>query len=162
MGPPLIEKLLPNLMVKKAKYVPQKKLLTAVSTFSVALGIGFVMQYGDAVASRLQPQTDIAISPSDVVAPQQASLAINVPVPSISQTLDIPVPVVLAALDTAGQASGRLIDDATGVVPQPACDVTMNAQVLPLVMVALSINARASGLTSCRGIARNRTSSNNS
>jgi hemin uptake protein HemP len=34
-----------------------------------------------------------------------------------------------------------LIDDATGVVPQPACDVTMDAQVLPLAMVALSLNA---------------------
>ncbi len=120
----------------------KKKLLTAASTFSVALGIGFVMQYGDAVASRLQPaDQETAITPTELVAPQQASVVVALPVPKATQTLDIPVPVVLAALDTGNQTSGLSIEDAPTLIPEPVCDITMDALALPLAMVAVSIAA---------------------
>jgi len=115
-----------------------KKFLTAASTFSVALGIGFVMQYGDAVASRLQPDAGVAsaaIAPTEMVVPQEASITSGFVIQRPSSVIDIPVPVQLAAFDAA-----PVLDD-TPIAVQPACDVQMFAQTLPMAVVAVSVVA---------------------
>ena len=120
----------------------KKKLLTAGITFSVALGIGFAMQYGDAVASRLQPETGVSnatVAPTEFVVPQQSNIVAVDIVPDARRLLDIPVPmpsaVQLAALQT------DTIIDADALPLEPVCDIDMTAQTLPLAMVAVSVQA---------------------
>lgn len=120
----------------------KKQFVTAMTTFSVALGIGFVMQYGDAVAARFQPESS-TLTPAQVMPLQEATVMAVVPKPSM--LLDIPVPQVadvqLASLDAdlSEFAAPEM------VIPQEApivvCDVVMDATVLPLAIVSLSIAA---------------------
>lgn len=122
----------------------KKKFLTAASTFGVALGVGFVMQYGDAVASRLQPVDGFAptaITPADIVMPLEASLTPSLVMPQAPSPLDIPVPVLLAALNSVDENLFIPEIAAPSVIPEQSCDVAMNATVLPLAMVALSVTA---------------------
>lgn len=119
----------------------KKKIMTAATTFCVALGIGFIMQYGDAVASRLQiaPDADTFIA-ADLVSPQQASLIASLAIPTaMAAPLNIPVPVRIVALD---DAASRLTDVTTiEAVPHLACAVSLGVTVLPLATVALAIDA---------------------
>ncbi len=71
-----------------ARLKTNKQVITAAATFSVALGIGFVMQYGDAVASRLGADAPVAgpesrIEPEAVVIPAVATVG-------LSTTLEMP------------------------------------------------------------------------
>ena len=85
----------------------KKKIVTAASTFSVALGIGFVMQYGDAVASRSQPDK-VSATPSvaapEFVVPQDVNAASTFVIPEVSLPRAEVENVQLAAL------SGELDD----------------------------------------------------
>ena len=117
----------------------KKKFVTAAVTFSTALGIGFVMQYGDAVASRLQPED--GFTPADVMLPKEANLIASLAIPQASQALDIPIPVRLAALDDAADIMMLPEIAAPAAAPEPVCSVTMDATVLPLAMVSLAVAA---------------------
>ncbi|MFT5065075.1 MAG: hypothetical protein ACI9TA_000684 [Reinekea sp.] len=122
----------------------KKKFMTAASTFFVALGIGFVMQYGDAVASRLQPTDGLtanAITPDDLVMPQEATVIGSVAIPQVTLPLDIPIPAKLAALDTVSGSLAIPEIAAPGVIPDQVCAVSMDATVLPLAMVSISVAA---------------------
>ena len=122
----------------------KKNLITAASTFSVALGVGFVMQYGSAGASRLQPAEDLSatvILPADIVMPVEASLALPLFMPQATPLLDIPVPVQLAALNSVDENLFIPEIAAPAAIPEKSCEVAMGATVLPLAMVALSVTA---------------------
>ena len=122
----------------------KKKIVTAASTFSVALGIGFVMQYGDAVASRSQPDK-VSATPSvaapEFLVPQDVNAASTFVIPEVSLPRAEVENVQLAAL------SGELDDveapamDMPQATTEPSCEIEMTADTLPLAMVALSINA---------------------
>ena len=103
----------------------------------MALSIGFVMQYGDAVASRLQPTQEPAIVVPQMVMPQQSAMATSLALPEmvipyaneaaveLAALVDVPVPEPMAPL----------------AAPEPACEVAMTADTLPLAMVAVSVVA---------------------
>mgnify|MGYP005990759689 CR=1 FL=1 len=113
----------------------KKKIAVAASTFGVALTIGFVMQNGDAVASRMAPAETV---PAGAVAPVVASAA-AVSLPNITRDqaeAALPVIEMISLVDP---------DVETGL-GQPAsladaCAVTMDSQALPQAMVALSVSA---------------------
>lgn len=114
----------------------KKNFVTAATTFSAALGIGFVVQYGDAVASRIQPTPEpTLVLPEAVVVPQQASMVMELP------EMVIPAPeeaiIELAALEDVEVP--EMV--APTVVPEPVCDVEMSADTLPMAMVAVSLTA---------------------
>lgn len=125
----------------------KKKFVTAATTFSVALGIGFVMQYGDVVASRIQPEGGSArqVMPGDIPVPMESNLTAALAIPQSAQTqplnIPVPVPVRLAALDAVADSLTVPAIVAPSAVPLPACSVMMDATVLPLAMVSLSVNA---------------------
>lgn len=95
-----------------------KKILMAGGTFSVALGIGFVMQNGDALASRFGSE------PPVVVAAGVASGAGVVQVSAVAETtqiIDLPVaegPALVAPLPV--DAAFELSIPETAAPPQPA------------------------------------------
>lgn len=113
----------------------KKSLITAASTFSVALGIGFVMQYGGAVASRFQPAPEPVLVLPEMVVPQQSSMILDMP------EMVIPAPetaiIELAALEDVEVPEIM----APSAVPEPVCDVEMSADTLPMAMVAVSLTA---------------------
>lgn len=122
----------------------KRKFITAASTFAVALGVGFVMQYGDAVASRLQladASAPTAITPADIVMPLEASLTPSFVMPQATPPLDIPVLVLLAALNSVDENLFIPEIVAPSAIPEQICDVVMDATVLRLAMVALSVTA---------------------
>ena len=61
----------------------KRSFMTAAVTFSVALSIGFVMQYGDAVASRFQPTQEPVMTLPQMVMPQQSAMATTLSVPEM-------------------------------------------------------------------------------
>ena len=115
----------------------KKSFITAGVTFSVALSIGFVMQYGDAVASRFQPTQEPAIVLPQMVMPQQSAMVTSLAVPEmvipyakeaaveLAALVDVPVPEPMTPL----------------AAPEPVCEVAMTADTLPLAMVAVSVVA---------------------
>lgn len=115
----------------------KKSLITAASTFSVALGIGFVMQYGDAVASRFQPTTEPKITLPEMVMPQEASMVSSLPTPEIVIVDPDEAVIELAALDDVAVPEF----EAPSVAAEPVCDVAMSADTLPMAMVAVSLVA---------------------
>ena len=120
----------------------KKKLITAAGTFSVALGVGFVMQYGSAGASRLQLAEGLSatvILPADIVMPVEASLALPLVMPQATLPLDIPVPVQLAALNSVDENLFIPEIAAPSATPEKSCEVAVGATVLPLAMVVLSV-----------------------
>lgn len=122
----------------------KKKFVTAASTFSVALGIGFVMQYGDAVASRSVPETQSAtptVAAPEFVIPQEVSAASSFAIPEVSLPQVEVESVQLAALTSELGDVQAPVMDAPQATTEPACDIEMTADSLPLAMVALSINA---------------------
>lgn len=113
----------------------KKNFITAAITFSTALGIGFVMQYGDAVASRIQATPEPNLTLPDIVLPQQASMALDLPEMVISTTRE---PLIeLAALEEL-DVPEMVAPSAT---PEPVCEVKMSADTLPMAMVAVSVVA---------------------
>ncbi len=73
----------------------KKQLITAATTFSVALGIGTIMQYGDALASRWGADAPVAgpearLDPDTVVIPVAANMA----VPTVLETPRVTMPKV--------------------------------------------------------------------
>jgi len=131
-------------MEKEADMSRKKNLKTAATTFSVALGIGFVMQYGDAVASRFQPQEQsiapVVLTPEMVIPADEVAMSI-IAVPAIA----IPRPdeevVKLAALNTTLNDVSVPEMEAPTVLAEPDCAVNMTADTLPMAMVALSVTA---------------------
>ena len=115
----------------------KKSFITAGVTFSVALSIGFVMQYGDAVASRLQPIPEPVIAYAEMVMPQQSAMTTSLAVPEmvipyakeaafeLAALIDVPAPEPMAPL----------------AAPEASCEVEMSADALPLAMVAVSVLA---------------------
>ena len=115
----------------------KRSFMTAAVTFSVALSIGFVMQYGDAVASRFQPTQEPVMTLPQMVMPQQSAMATTLSVPemvipyadeaaiTLAALVDVPVPAPMAPL----------------AAPEPVCEVAMTADTLPLAMVAVSVVA---------------------
>ncbi len=99
----------------------KKSLITAATTFLAALGIGFVMQYGDAVASRFQPTPEPDLTLPEMVMPRQASMVLGlpemvIPAPEVARIVlaaleDVEVPEVVAPL----------------IAPEPVCGVEMSA-----------------------------------
>lgn len=65
---------------------PKQKYVTAITTFSAALGIGFVMQYGDAMASRWGEDQPIG-GPSSLNAIKDSELPVT---PVTAQSISVP------------------------------------------------------------------------
>lgn len=111
----------------------KRKFAVAAATFGVALSIGFIMQNGDALASRMSLDGQTPIS-----APEMADVvtASTITIPALTQ-------------DQAQEAQPMiemisLVDPETSVadaVVADACDVSMTASALPMAMVALSVQA---------------------
>lgn len=117
----------------------KKKFAVAAATFSVALGIGFVMQNGDALASRIAPE-----QPAPEMAPIEVAAASTLSIPNLSSeqvTEAVPMIEMISLTD----------DDAVTAPLEPiepavvdTCEITMEAQTLPLAMVSLSTHAPCS------------------
>ncbi len=131
-----------------------KKLLTAVTTFSVALGIGSIMQYGDAVAARFAPEeqaprlTESQAETLAALAPTQAgTIAIPVdvdieaiigPVEAVIITPPEDEPVRVAAIE---DVDAPMFDIPQSVVQADPCEITMSADPASMAMVDLDITA---------------------
>lgn len=122
----------------------KKNLRTAASTFSVALGIGFVMQYGDAVASRFQPEQEasapVVMTPAMVV-PDDVVAASSLAIPDTSIVVPAEEIVQVAALNTVLNDVPVPAIEVPEVLAAPDCAVDMTADALPMAMVALSLTA---------------------
>lgn len=136
-----------------------RKIVTAATTFSVALSIGFVMQYGDAVAARLgidEPiggpagRTQVSVPGSAVT----ASKAVVVPqllAPRVTddskEVADIPQELATPTLQMPDSTSVSDLILASAmteapVMPSPevaACDPIMTATAQPMAMVQLQL-----------------------
>ncbi len=147
-----------------------RKILMAGGTFSVALGIGFVMQNGDALAGRFafEPAaaTDVApaasetvsaVSPTKVSVESVSGAAIDVamatplPEPMIS-AIAIPRPVLKPAIAAepvqlaAADADAPIHETMVGAAPVAPTDCmpTMTAVTSPAAMVTLALSAPCS------------------
>lgn len=121
----------------------KKNLKTAATTFSVALGIGFVMQYGDAVASRFQPDeaaVSVVITP-EMVIPTDIVAASSFAIPEFTMPAPDEGVVELAALSAVLNDVPAPEMEAPTVLAEPDCDVDMSADTLPMAMVALTLSA---------------------
>lgn len=120
----------------------KKKLIVAASTFGVALAIGFVMQNGDALASRLNGNA-VAQTPS--APPQDVILATastaSIPDISISQAEQAEPVIEMIALTDVDIDTDALTPDMAPAIAQDTCEITMDAQALPMAMVSVSVNA---------------------
>ena len=133
-----------------------RKAITAGGTFCVALGIGFAMQYGDALAARLGvdepiggPADRIVMTPPVVTAGSMIAVApIPMPrTPAEPVTLAaIPQETMVPTLDMPGAsamtpASTDVMTDAPALAAPEvaACSPQMDAVALPLAMVRLTL-----------------------
>lgn len=125
-----------------------RKYLVAGGTFSVAMGIGFVMQNGDALASRMVADDPL---PAPVAQPiQEASEAVAppMPAPSISAALNVPEtiqapepaaePVELAAVELDAPLSDAPVQD---MMALDSCVADLLATPGPAATVMLEISA---------------------
>ena len=134
-----------------------RKAMTAGGTFCVALGIGFAMQYGDALAARLGvdepiggPTGQIMATPPVVTAGSMAAVA-PAPVPrtpaepvtlaAIPQELPVPT-LDMGGTDAVPPVSTQVMTDApTLVAPEIAdCSPQLTATAQPLAMVRLTLD----------------------
>ena len=125
----------------------KKNLKTAATTFSVALGIGFVMQYGDAVASRFQPEDELTsptVMTPEMVIPSDVTAASSIAIPTIAMLLPDDEVVELAALNTTLSDVAAPEMEAPTALAEPDCSIAMIADTLPLAMVSLSLSAPCS------------------
>lgn len=147
-----------------------RQILMAGGTFSVALGIGFVMQNGDALAGRftddsaappmvsqplvaVMPQVPTGALPAAVVTamatPVAATLAevvaaVAMPQDPMSPRF-APDQTVLAAVETGPLMSDALpMPPAEPVAPALVCDAHLGASVQPAAMVGLTLTAPCS------------------
>ena len=122
----------------------KKNLRTAASTFAVALGIGFIMQYGDAVASRFQPEQEakapVVITP-EMVIPADVVAANSFAIPEVVSDMPADETIALAALNTSLSEVPAPVFEAPEALAAPDCSVEMTADALPMAMVALSVSA---------------------
>ncbi len=145
--------------------VQVKKLLMAGATFSVALGIGFVMQNGDVLAARFGTEpavvTDVAsplAEPMTAASPitdspdklADAEPAMPAPMPEpLKSAIAIPAPMPKPAVPAAPvrlaavEADAPLTDapPAGQPIPPLQCEPDMTARNGPAAMVTLSISA---------------------
>ena len=135
-----------------------RKYAIAGSTFSIAMAIGFVMQNGDALASRMVGDDERAQGPVPPMQfPQQASVAVKIPnVPAIDseaapvvavpQLEDVPVPTVALAAADAAQSDSEVMTDAMPDVAESGlvCVPDLNAEVIDAAMVSLVLDAPCS------------------
>ncbi len=146
----------------------RRQLATAGATFAIALSIGFVMQYGDAVAGRWGADAPVAgpetrLDPETVVVPVAASVAVptTLAMPSASlprfekvgyteglSEIDAPLMSVPSATDVAAtdiiatdavETPEPLITPIPEVAEAPACDTTLTATPTDLAMVELTL-----------------------
>lgn len=143
----------------------KRQLATAGATFAVALSIGFVMQYGDAVASRWGSDAPVAgpntrIDPETVMIPVAASVAVpttfqmpsanrqqSTPVSysEITEELDAPLFVVPNSDDEAIEAAAEPAD-IIDILPLEEsevaqdCKAVLTATPTDLAMVSLSLS----------------------
>ncbi|SEN10031.1 hypothetical protein SAMN04488003_10947 [Loktanella fryxellensis] len=134
-----------------------RKAITATATFSVALGIGFVMQYGDALAARLgvdDPVIDPAVPDTNPVAQvttPQAATAVAEPrggravpdgIVAAGMPLDMPTPRFDLVRFDAGMAGAT-----TPSAPVPTasvakvCAPSLSAEAQDQAMVRLTLDA---------------------
>lgn len=116
----------------------KKQIVTASATLGIALATGFVMQNGDAVASRF----------GDAPAPQAEPIpeAVTVAQGSIIPTLTVDpaseapsdTPVEMAALE---QDPPTVMTDADPVQATPICETTMQGEPIAAAMVRLELAA---------------------
>ena len=92
-----------------------RQVTTAVGTFAVALGIGFFMQYGDAVASRWGSDAPVTgpQSRSETAIPVVANMA-------VSTKLTVPQNRITEAQTVAYRAEDDSLDVPALIVPTPA------------------------------------------
>ena len=138
-----------------------RKYAIACSTFSIAMAIGFVMQNGDALASRMVGEEEMAEGPVPPMQfPQQASVAVTIPnVPKFDA--DLAPEVALPTLEPAAEPTAPTIhfasaEDATGnndvasdALPDIAangavCVPNLNAEVADAALVNLVLDAPCS------------------
>lgn len=131
-----------------------KRFVTAAATFSAALGIGFIMQYGDAVAARFAPEdaeTGMSEAQAEAIAslaPAQAS-TIAIPeepdlvtivgdVEAVTIVPDEPAPTQLAAVV---DIETPMFDVPQSLAQPDICDIMMTATPAALAMVDVTISA---------------------
>ena len=118
----------------------KRKIAVAATTFSVALAIGFVMQNGDALASRIAPEP-----PAPDAAPVELASASTLSLPDLSPeqaTEAEPMIEMISLSDDEATIETPLEPVEPAVVD--ACEITMKAQTLPLGMLSLSAHAPCS------------------
>ncbi|WP_368185496.1 hypothetical protein [Aestuariibius sp. HNIBRBA575] len=132
-----------------------RKIVTLGGTFAVALGIGFVMQNGDALASRFasddttttQDVTPIAnanpsgIGPADIQPPAEMAMVGSLPIQDKAPVMPAEPIHLAAALDDQGLADLLPHSADAGIATSPECEVTMSATIAPMAMVDLSVTA---------------------
>ena len=137
------------------------------ATFAVALGVGFVMQNGDALAARFGGQTAPTVTAQATTMPTSIQPASVIPIPytrpdgehemetpvvdeliilarpsrpeSIQAPRDPAAPLLLAAAE-ADQVTG-LVEEAAPAAMEPACAPVLSAATAPGAMVELSLTA---------------------
>ncbi len=115
----------------------KKQIVTAGATLGIALATGFVMQNGDAVASRFGDAPEA--QPQPQAAPVEAPAVVQSSVlPALPETPAAPEPVEMAALEE---------DTMTDVTPTPApvaepeltCETTLQTEAIAAAMVRLDL-----------------------
>ena len=146
----------------------KKKFVTAATTFSVALGIGFVMQYGDALAFKLGADTPVAGPDSreqTVTAVTNVAASMAAP-PVLTQPSAKSITATTASLSLAPEETVAPLDlsvdlpqaealqtDAAPEIKTPdaaiadACAAALQTEVKPSAMVGLSLSAPCYPLT---------------
>lgn len=132
-----------------------KKVLTFGGTFSVALGIGFVMQNGDALAARfstgsqdLTLEIDQRAASAETMgvtgqmpAPVIAGMASTAVLPVTDVAPDLPdAPVQLVALGSDDSMSDMMMDHSSTDIAE-TCAIDMTATTGPAAMVNLLVSA---------------------
>ena len=126
-----------------------RKYLVASGTFATAMAIGFVMQNGDALASRMvdeQPEDQVITGSNQTALPEVPALAMTAPTRGTALSLPAnetspsqpSAPVLLAAAD-----AGAIAEDPPSVdlVMAPDCTVSMSAEPGIAATAVLSIEA---------------------
>lgn len=136
-----------------------KKILVAGGTFSVALGIGFVMQNGDVLAARFgaeapaprvqeaaltlpvqDAQQTVAEGPTLALPQTELSSAIMLPGPASEPAMPQP-PVQLATATDTNFATDARPEPQTVIAAAPDCTPVLTAAPLPAALVDLTLDA---------------------
>jgi hypothetical protein len=138
-----------------------RKYAIAGSTFSIAMAIGFVMQNGDALASRMIGDEDMAEVPVPPMQfPQQASVAVTIPnipeiateaapemaLPTLGPVAEPSVPPVDLASAEDSVGTPAIMSDAIPDIAENGvvCVPDLSAQVAEAAMVSLVLDAPCS------------------